>query len=112
MDKLQYKHSTRANKAVLTINKFEEHLILGVYGIGLLKLNPRTGETSTFKLKEKGPSSKRIFTTYIDTNELWVGGFDGPLKHFKNNVLINTYKTGNARSYCCRRRSYTICGFF
>ena len=86
------------NKAVLTINKFEEHLILGVYGIGLLKLNPRTGETSTFKLKEKGPSSKRIFTTYIDTNELWVGGFDGPLKHFKNNVLINTYKTGNARS--------------
>ena len=86
------------NKAVLTINKFENHLILGVYGIGLLKLNPRTGETSTFKLKEKEPSSKRIFTTFIDTNEFWVGGFDGPLKQYINNVLVSTYKTGNARS--------------
>ena len=69
-----------------------------MYGIGLLKLNPRTGETSTFKLKEKEPSSKRIFTTFIDTNEFWVGGFDGPLKQYINNVLVSTYKTGNARS--------------
>ena len=86
------------NKAVLTINKYEEHLILGVYGAGLLKFNPRTGETSTFKLKEKGESSKRIFTTFVDNNELWVGGFDGPLKHYINNVLVSTYKTGNARN--------------
>ena len=86
------------NKAVLTINKYEEHLILGVYGAGLLKFNPRTGETSTFKLKEKGESSKRIFTTFIDNNELWIGGFDGPVKHYINNVLASTYKTGNARS--------------
>ena len=85
------------NKAVLTINKFDDHLILGVYGIGLLNFNTRTGETSTFKLKENGESSKRIFTTFIDNNELWVGGFDGPVKHYINNVLISTYKTGNAR---------------
>ena len=51
----------------------------------------------TFKLKENGKSSKRIFTTFIDNNELWVGGFDGPVKHYINNVLISTYKTGNAR---------------
>ena len=85
------------NKAVLTINKFDDHLILGVYGIGLLNFNTTTGETSTFKLKENGKSSKRIFTTFIDNNELWVGGFDGPVKHYINNVLISTYKTGNAR---------------
>ena len=48
-------HPLLANKAVLTINKFEEHLILGVYGIGLLKLNPRTGETTLLlSSKKKG----------------------------------------------------------
>ena len=31
----------------------EENLILGVYGIGLVNFNPKTGETTTFKLKEK-----------------------------------------------------------
>ena len=91
-------HPQLANKAVLTINKFEEHLILGVYGIGLLKLNPKTGKTTTFKLKEKEKQSKLIFTTFLENNELWLGGFDGPVKHYRDNVLISTYKTGNARS--------------
>jgi signal transduction histidine kinase/DNA-binding response OmpR family regulator/ligand-binding sensor domain-containing protein len=90
-------NSKLKNKAVLTIDKFGEHLLLGVYGSGLIKFNPKTGETSNFELKEKGLKSKRIFTTFLDNNELWVGGFDGPLKHYTNNVLVNTYKIGNAR---------------
>ena len=76
----------------------EENLILGVYGIGLVNFNPKTGETTTFKLKEKEKQSKLIFTTFLENNELWLGGFDGPVKHYRDNVLISTYKTGNARS--------------
>ena len=87
-----------ANKAVLTINKYEKNLILGVYGIGLVNFNPKTGKTTTFKLKEKEKQSKLIFTTFLENNELWLGGFDGPVKHYRDNVLISTYKTGNARS--------------
>ena len=28
----------------------------------------------------------------------WIGGIDGPVKHYKNRTLVNSYKTGNARS--------------
>jgi len=86
-----------ANKAVLTINKYGKNLILGVYGSGLLEFNTSTGKISDFILKEKEKKSKLIFATYLDKNELWLGGFDGPVKHYKNKVLVNSYKTGNAR---------------
>ena len=87
-----------ANKAVLTINQYGDYFILGVYGMGLIKFNPKTGETANFSLKEKEKKSKLIFATYLDKKELWLGGFDGPVKHYQNNVLVNSYKTGNARS--------------
>ena len=87
-----------ANKAVLTINKYGENLILGVYGSGLFQFNTKTGKTTNVILKEKEKKSKLIFATYLDNNELWVGGFDGPVKHYKDNILVNSYKTGNARS--------------
>lgn len=87
-----------ANNAVLTINKYGENLIIGAYGSGLLNFNTKTGETNDFVLREKEKKSKLIFTTFLDNNELWLGGYDGPVKHFKNNILVNSYKTGNAHS--------------
>jgi len=87
-----------SNKAVLTINKHNNHLVLGVYGSGLIKFNPETGKTKEFPLFKDENKSKLIFATYIDQNEVWVGGIDGPVKHYQNSVLVNSYKTGNARS--------------
>ena len=86
------------NEAILTINKYGDDLILGVYGNGLVQFNPKTGTTNDFLLKPKALESKLIFTTYLDGRELWVGGIDGPVKHYQNNVLVNSYRTGNARS--------------
>jgi len=87
-----------SNKAVLTINKYGEKFVLGVYGNGLVQFDPRTGKTDTFSLSETGKKSKSIFATYFDNNDIWIGGIDGPVKHFRNGTLVNTYKTGNARS--------------
>ena len=86
------------NKAVLTINKYDEKLILGVYGLGLLQFDPKTGKTDNFSLLETGKKSKSIFATYFDNDDIWIGGIDGPVKHFQSGKLTNTYKTGNARS--------------
>ena len=92
------KNSSHLNKPVLTINKYGEHLLLGVYGNGLLQFNPKTGETKDFPLIENEKKSKLIFTTYVDENDIWVGGIDGPVKHYQNSNLVNSYKTGNART--------------
>ena len=54
-----------SNKAVLTINTYGENLILGVYGMGLVRFNPKTGKTRlSFTRKRK--KSKLIFATYFD----------------------------------------------
>ena len=99
-----------ANKAVLTINKHNNHLILGVYGRGLIKFNPETGKTDVFPLIEDENKSKLIFATYIDQNEIWVGGIDGPVKQYQNGVLVNSYKTGNARSIISNNQDLMFVG--
>ena len=85
------------NKAVLTIDPYGEYLILGVYGRGLVRFNPKTGKTLDFPLLEKEKKSKLIFASYFDENEFWIGGIDAPVKHYQNNTLVKSYKTGNAR---------------
>lgn len=87
-----------SNKAVLTINKQADYFILSVYGVGLIQFDPKTGKTYDFSLIEKEEESTSIFATYIEDDELWIGGFDGPVKHFKNGSLVNSYVTGNART--------------
>ena len=99
-----------ANKAVLTINKHNNHLILGVYGSGLIKFNPETGKTDVFPLIEDNNKSKLIFATHVDKSEVWVGGIDGPVKHYQNGVLVNSYKTGNARSIISNNQDLIFVG--
>lgn len=86
------------NKAVLTINQYGENLILGVYGKGLLQFDPITGKTQSFPLMGNDNTSKSIFATHFENSDVWIGGIDGPVKHYKNGALINSYNTGNARS--------------
>ena len=87
-----------ANRAILTIDQYDSQLLLSVYGIGLVVFDPKTGMANKIRLKENQNKSKRIFATLLDGDELWTGGFDSPVKHFKNGVLIKSYVTGNARS--------------
>jgi ligand-binding sensor domain-containing protein len=86
------------NKAVLTINQYGENLILGVYGKGLLQFDPISGKTQSFPLMGNDNTSKSIFATHFENSDVWIGGIDGPVKHYKNGALINSYNTGNARS--------------
>ena len=104
------KNPDLANKAVLTINKYNNHLILGVYGSGLIKFNPETGKTDVFPLIEDNNKSKLIFATHVDQSEVWVGGIDGPVKHYQNGVLVNSYKTGNARSIISNNQDLIFVG--
>ena len=104
------KSSSLLNNPVLTINKYGEHLLLGVYGNGLLQFNPKTGETKDFPLIEKEKKSKLIFTTYIDENDIWLGGIDGPVKHYQNSTLVNSYKTGNARTIVAGNKNIIYVG--
>ena len=86
------------NKAVLTINQYGENLILGVYGDGLLEFDPISGKTQSFPLMGNENTSKSIFATHFENSDIWIGGIDDPVKHYKNRVLINSYNTGNVRS--------------
>lgn len=86
-----------SNRAILTIDEYNSQLLLSVYGVGLVAFNPNTGRANQIELKENQKKSKMIFTTLIDEDELWIGGFDGPVKHYKNDVLVKNYVTGNAR---------------
>ena len=104
------KNSSLLNKPVLTINKYGEHLLLGVYGNGLLQFNPKTGETKDFPLIEKEKKSKLIFTTYIDENDIWLGGIDGPVKQYQNSALVQSYKTGNARTIIAGNKNIIYVG--
>ena len=104
------KNSSHLNKPVLTINKYGEHLLLGVYGNGLLQFNPKTGETKDLPLQENEKKSKLILTTYVDENDIWVGGIDGPVKHYQNSTLVNSYKTGNARTIVAGNKNIIYVG--
>lgn len=91
-------NSNLSKQAVLTINRYGENLILGVYGMGLIQFDPKSAKIDKFLLLDNGKKSKSIFATYFDKNDIWLGGIDGPVKHYKNRRLVNTYNTGNARS--------------
>jgi signal transduction histidine kinase/DNA-binding response OmpR family regulator/ligand-binding sensor domain-containing protein len=104
------KNSSHLNKPVLTINKYGEHLLLGVYGNGLLQFNPKTGETKDLPLQENEKKSKLILTTYVDENDIWVGGIDGPVKHYQNSTLVKSYKTGNARTIVAGNKNIMYVG--
>ncbi|MFH4967538.1 ATP-binding protein [Gaetbulibacter sp. M240] len=85
------------NTAVLTVNAYEDDILLGTYGEGLLKISKNTGSVSEFKLNQKLPL-KLIFKISVFDKDLWVGGNDGPLSHFYEKNLVSTYKVGLPRT--------------
>lgn len=85
------------NTAVLAVNNFEDNLLLGTYGEGLLTISKTNGEVSPFILDPKLPLNL-IFSINVFDNDLWVGGNDGPLSHYYNKKLVNNYKVALVRS--------------
>jgi signal transduction histidine kinase/DNA-binding response OmpR family regulator/ligand-binding sensor domain-containing protein len=84
------------NTAVLAVIEYENNLVLGTYGEGLLVLNEDNGKVSNFKLESKKPS-KFVFRIRAYDDNLWIGGSDAPLTHFKKNRYVNTYSVGLVR---------------
>ena len=91
-------HPLLSKRAVLTINPYGSRLLLSVYGEGMVLFDPATGKVERLRLQENQKKSRMVFTTYVDGDELWIGGFDGPVKHFEKGVLVKNYVTGNART--------------
>ena len=85
------------NTAVLAVNEYQNNLILGTYGEGLLSLNPDNGNVTSLELSAD-ISSKFVFKIRTYDDNLWIGGSDAPLTHFKDNKFVNTYKVGLVRS--------------
>jgi signal transduction histidine kinase/DNA-binding response OmpR family regulator/ligand-binding sensor domain-containing protein len=91
------KSSVLFNTAVLTINEYNNNLLLGTYGEGVLSFNPRTNKISEIELTPKLPL-KFIFNLYNFENNLWVGASDGPLAHYFDDKLIHKYSVGIVKS--------------
>lgn len=85
------------NTAVLAINEYNSSLLIGTYGEGLLAINQNNGSVSTLELEPKLPL-KFIFSISVFNDNLWIGGIDGPLYHYKNKKLVNNYAVGLVRN--------------
>ncbi|GGK27426.1 hybrid sensor histidine kinase/response regulator [Yeosuana aromativorans] len=85
------------NTAVLAVNAFDDEILLGTYGEGLLQIEPQTGKVSEFHLKPELPL-KLIFNISSFGQDLWIGGNDGPLSHYHDKKIVSNYKMGLVRS--------------
>jgi ligand-binding sensor domain-containing protein/nitrogen-specific signal transduction histidine kinase/DNA-binding NarL/FixJ family response regulator len=84
------------NTAILAIAEYDNTLLLGTYGEGLLELDRKTGQVSPLNL-ETQKTLKFIFDIYADDNALWVSSSDGSLNYYKNSQLINNFRIGTVR---------------
>ncbi|WP_445749319.1 ATP-binding protein [Polaribacter sp.] len=85
------------NTAVLAINEYKNDLLIGTYGEGILKFNPKDGSVSLPDLEPKVPL-QFIFNLVVFDENLWISGSDGPLMHYRQNKLISKYAIGLVRS--------------
>lgn len=80
---------------VLTITEYQDQIIYGTYGAGLFQLNKVTNEIRPF---DAGMSLKRVYSTYVDQDHLWIGGIDGPVHQYKGDQLIATHRCGQVKA--------------
>ncbi|WP_430812537.1 MULTISPECIES: hybrid sensor histidine kinase/response regulator transcription factor [unclassified Carboxylicivirga] len=91
---------------VLSISGYHRHLLLGTYGEGIIEFDPLKGLSDSRKLIEK-PPHKLVFTTFVDDDEVWIGGTDGPVMCFVGGRLHQTYPVGSAK-YFVKGKDETI----
>ncbi|WP_430815668.1 ATP-binding protein [Carboxylicivirga sp. RSCT41] len=91
---------------VLSISGYHRHLLLGTYGEGIIEFDPLKGLSDSRKLIKKSPH-KLVFTTFVDDDEVWIGGTDGPVMCFVGGRLHQTYPVGSAK-YFVKGKDETI----
>lgn len=85
------------NTAVLTINEYQSDLLIGTYGEGILKFNPKDETVSAPNLEPKVPL-QFIFNLIVFDDNLWISGSDGPLIHYYKNTFKSRYAIGLVRT--------------
>lgn len=85
------------NTAVLTINEYQSDLLIGTYGEGILKFNPKDETVSVPNLEPKVPL-QFIFNLIVFDDNLWISGSDGPLIHYYQNTFKSRYAIGLVRT--------------
>jgi len=90
-------HPKLFNTAVLGINKYQNKLLFGTYGEGVLSIDERTGNAFEVIFGENKPL-KFVFLIESFQDDLWVGGSDGPLSRYGRGSLIDNYPIGLERS--------------
>ena len=85
------------NSAVLAINSYQNNLLLGTYGEGLLQINSKNGNVEELNLTSDKPQNF-IFHIAVFNDDLWISRSDGPLSHYQNNKFISNYSIGLVKS--------------
>ncbi|NVJ89072.1 MAG: response regulator [Flavobacteriaceae bacterium] len=85
------------NTAVLSISSLDNNLLLGTYGEGLLNFDTDKNQVSKTAIA-KEIDLKFIFHISSFSDELWIGGSDGPLFFVKDNKEVQKFPLGLERT--------------
>lgn len=92
---------------ILTITSYQGDLLLGTYGEGLLRLNPKTSIFSKFNSEIK---LKRVYSLFQTDSNLWVGGIDGPVYRIVEDSIVGSYVAGQAKTFAWKNKHQLIVG--
>ena len=85
------------NAAILSLNYYENHLLIGTYGEGVLQFNIRNNKISKINLQPP-PELKFVFIIHKSEEDLFFGGSGAPLHQYRDGKLINTFSVGLERT--------------
>lgn len=92
---------------VLTISNYQEDLLLGTYGEGLIRFNPKTKSAEKFNPNIK---LRRVYSVFQADNYLWVGGIDGQVYRLYGDSIIETYSAGQAKAFTKKNNNQLVVG--
>lgn len=92
---------------VLTITSYQDQLVFGTYGQGLMQLNPATNEVKKFNSKIK---TQRVYATLWEDGYLWVGGIDGPLYQLLGDSIVATYSADQVKTLVRKEQGKLLVG--
>ena len=85
------------NAAILSLSYYENHLLIGTYGEGVLQLNLQNNKISKINFQPP-PRLKFVFNIHSSDEDLFFGGSGAPLHQYRDGKLINTFSVGLERT--------------
>jgi signal transduction histidine kinase/DNA-binding response OmpR family regulator/ligand-binding sensor domain-containing protein len=85
------------NAAILSLSYYENHLLIGTYGEGILQLNLKNNKISKINFQPP-PRLKFVFNIHNSDGDLFLGGSGAPLHQYRDGKLINTFSVGLERT--------------